>query len=335
MGLSPSMSGAALLDLLLLAGGRALGDDSVTDRARAEYVSGQALVAKQQWGEALAAFERSLELRPHALTLFNLGVCERNLGHYTRARLDFYRATARQAGPGAGELSKNYLDDIAAYEAEIEPLIARIHLVIVPADAALQVDGRPLAGDELVQSARSMAAGILAPGPGLPIPGGEADVALDPGQHVFTLTRTGFASAVLSRAFRAGEQSPLRIEADLLPATLHVRADRAAAVVRIGGYDVGMAPVEVSRPGGIYDVEVARTGFVTYRGRINARPGESFDLEAHLPEQPIPLTQKWWFWTAIGVVVTGAALSTYYLTRPAPTRPEADGGGLGWVAHIP
>lgn len=324
----------ALVGLFLLCPGRVLADDSATDRARAEYVSGQALVANQQWGEALAAFERSMELRPHSLTLFNLGVCERNLGHYTRARLDFFRTRVRQAGPGAGELAKNYLDDITAYEAEIQPLLVHLHLVVLPADAALQVDGRPLAADE-VQPGGGMAEGILAPGPGAAIPGGEVDVLLDPGQHVFTLTRKGFANAVASRAFRAGEQATLRLEADRLPATFHVWADRPSAIVRIGGYDVGMAPVEVSRPAGAYDVEVVRAGFVTYRGRITARPGESFDLQAHLPEQPIALTQRWWFWTGVAAVVTGAALTTYFLTRPAPTRPAADAGSLDWVAHIP
>jgi hypothetical protein len=47
------------------------------------------------------------------------------------------------------------------------------------------------------------------------------------------------------------------------------------------------------------------------------------------------LTGKWWFWTAVGAVVVGSAVGTYYATRPDPERPPVDGGGLGWSVRVP
>ena len=38
---------------------------------------------------------------------------------------------------------------------------------------------------------------------------------------------------------------------------------------------------------------------------------------------------------ASGAVVVGTVLTTYALTRPDPTRPPVDGGGLGWAVRVP
>lgn len=50
-------------------------------------------------------------------------------------------------------------------------------------------------------------------------------------------------------------------------------------------------------------------------------------------EADVGLTQRWWFWT--GVVVAGAAITTYALTRPDPERPAVNGGGLGGAVRSP
>ncbi|HXK20616.1 MAG TPA: hypothetical protein VNG33_22550, partial [Polyangiaceae bacterium] len=60
--------------------------DPALEEARRSYREGVERVQQARWGEALAAFERSETSRKHATTTFNIGACERALGHYTRAR---------------------------------------------------------------------------------------------------------------------------------------------------------------------------------------------------------------------------------------------------------
>lgn len=64
-------------------------------------------------------------------------------------------------------------------------------------------------------------------------------------------------------------------------------------------------------------------------------PGQSLNVSATLREDKPALTQRWWFWTGVGVVVAGAAITTYALTRPDPERPAINGGGLGWAVRSP
>lgn len=305
-------------------------DDELTKRARAEYVAGQKEVEQQHWGEALAAFERSLAVRPHALTIYNIGVCERNLGRYTRARRTLKAAVDRNAASSGNELAASYLEETKGYLALIDQTLARIEVTIEPADATLQVDGRPLFVDE----SGSLVAGIEAPGPGKIPTKARFSLLVDPGTHVFTLTRQGFSTLNVSKTWGATSKDHLELSATKMPARIRVRSDREGSVVRVGGVDVGIAPVEIDRPAGSYDVVVTKVGFVTYKSSVSVRPGEQADLSATLREETIPLTSKWWFWTAASVVVTGAAVGTYYLTRPAPTRSPADGGGLGWVVNV-
>lgn len=324
---------AALSCLALCARPASADDDPSTSKARTEYVAGQKEVEQQHWGEALAAFERSLALRPHALTLFNIGVCERNLGRYTRARRTLKRAIERNVTASGVELAASYLEETTGHLAHIESVLVRIDLGVEPADAALAVDGRPLSLD--AEGSTTMVAGIDAPGPGKVLPKTRFTVLLDPGGHVFTLTRQGFSTINVTKSWPASTKDKLELSAVKLPARIRVRADRDGAVVRVGDVDVGVAPVEVDRPAGAYDVVVTKPGFVTYKSSVDVRPGEQLDLSAQLPQETIPLTKKWWFWTAASVAVAGAATATYFLTRPEPTRPAADGGGLGWVVSVP
>jgi tetratricopeptide (TPR) repeat protein len=68
------------------------GSDAARDEAAAAFKLGTKLVSETKWGEALAAFERAQARVPHAITLFNVGVCERALGRYTAARRTFKAA---------------------------------------------------------------------------------------------------------------------------------------------------------------------------------------------------------------------------------------------------
>lgn len=330
----------ARLSSLLLTCTLALGsvaradDDPQTTRAREEFVKGTDSVHKAQWSEALAAFERSSKLRPHAITTYNVGACERALGQYTRARKTLREALAQNERSQGQELADGLVTEIKGYLDQIDGLLATADVTLDPASAALAVDGRPL---ELDGSTGALVAGLRAPGPGETPPTAAFKLIMDPGVHVITLSRKGYADALVNKTVAPGSSSMLVIALDKLPATFHIEADQPSAIVKFAGADVGAVPIDVSRPGGTYHVEVKRDGFVTYEATVVGQPGEAVNLRARMPPEKPSIVTRWWFWTVAAVVVGGAATATYFLvhTDPAPIRPALNGGALGWTVQTP
>ncbi len=286
-------------------------EDDPTVSARREFVAAADFVREAKWGEALGAFERSAALRPHALTTYNIGACHRALGHYVRARASLRAALAENTERGDKELPASFATQAREYLDEMDRIIAHVDVTVMPPDAELLVDGRP------VQV------------------GGEAhDLELDPGAHLLQVTRQGFARAVVSRTFGAGAHERVRIDLERLPGTLRIAANEAGAVVAVGGLDVGVAPVELSRPSGSYPVLVRKPGFVSYTTTVDLSPGGEARLQASLVRETKPLYARPWFWIAAVGVVGAATVTTFLVTRPEPQPPPPDGGGLGWVVPI-
>jgi hypothetical protein len=304
-----------------------------TAQAREEFVRGTDFVHKEQWAEALSSFERSAKLRSHAVTTYNIGTCQRALGRYTLARKTFRRALDDNTAAGGSQLPNDVVEEIKAEIAQLDGLLASADVKLDPPGASIAVDGRPLDSDPKDPSV--LVAGLRDPGPGAPPPVAAFKLMLDPGAHVITLSRKGYADAFVNQTFRAGSTTPLPLVLDRLPATLHIGADQEGAVVVVNGTDVGVAPVDVSRPAGSYRVVVSKPGFVNYEAQVVAQAGEQVELRAKLPVEKKSLTQRWWFWTAAGVLVLGAAGSiTYFATRPPPPeRPPLNCGGLGWCVQ--
>ncbi len=298
------------------------------EAARDAFRQGATLAKDTQWGAALAAFERSNKLRPSAGTTYNIAVCERALGQYVRARKSFQRALDERKGD---ELSESTIADIKRFTSEIDGLVATIDVSLTPVDAAIAVDGQPLE----VASGTTLLAGTMPAGPGKPPPAGRFKVIADPGAHVFVVAREGFADAVKTITVRPGEKTKLDLTVERLPATLLVSADKKDAVVTVDALDVGVAPVELSRPAGKHHVVVRSSGFVPYEIDASLLPGQKTELRAKLEPEKESILKRWWFWTGLGVVVAGAAITTYAVTRPDPERPPVDGGGLGWAARAP
>src|SRR5438128_1604165 len=114
------------------AAGVATADTAVAEspeigQARALYLEGLKHVRDAQWGEALVAFQRSRTLRPHALTTYNIGACERALGHYTRARQELSRALAENS---ASALPADIVADATVFLEELERLLVHLTLVV-------------------------------------------------------------------------------------------------------------------------------------------------------------------------------------------------------------
>ncbi len=313
---------------LFVASARA--DDAATDtteRARADFVRGVDLAGKGLWGEALGAFEQSAKLRPHALTTYNVATCQRALGEYTRARATYTNALDEDARTGGAELPASYAEEAKTRRADIDALLAHVNITLDSVEATLTIDGRPL-----VVEGSLLVAGIAAAGAGTSPPTAHFEVLADPGAHVITVTRKGFATIAVNRTFLPASRGALDLVMDRLPATLRVSAPQADAIVKLNGRDIGVVPVDTTRPAGNYTLEVVASGFVPYRTNLVLLPGQEANLRAPLSPQPPAITKRWWFWAGAGVlaaVVVGVGVGVFYATR---TTPPPDGGGLGWSA---
>lgn len=303
-------------------------EDPKIVEARAEFTKGAELVQKGAWSEALAAFERSTSLRPHPVTTFNQGVCLRAIGQYVRARAMLKRAISEEQAAGGEQLPDELRTQAHAFLSEIDQILVELSLRVAPVGSSLAVDGRPL---ERTPDGSVWTAGTLPPGQGKPAPKARFRVLLDPGLHVFTLTRKGFTTASVKKEYSPGQRAELDLELSLLPARLNISADAADAVVMLNGLDVGTAPVRLERKGGSYRVLVRKPGYIPYETRVDAKPGDDVNIVGKLRVEEPSLLERWWFWAIAGGVVAGATVGTYFATRPDPERPPPNGGTLGWV----
>jgi len=309
--------------------------DDVED-ARSEFLRGAELVKKSQWAEALAAFEQANKLRPHAVTTYNIGACQRAMGQYTRARETFLRSLAQNDAAQKSELPESLATDTKGFVTEMDGLLATVTITLEPATAAVTFDGRPLVVEDAAAKPPLLAAGVRPAGAGEPPPAATFRVRMDPGSHVMTFTRKGYSDAVVNKTFAPGSSTILPMKLDTLPATIHIASAPSGAVVTVAGTDVGLTPVDVLRPSGSYRVELKKTGFIPFDTQITAHAGEEVNIGPQLPVEHRSITTRWWFWTAIGVVVVGAVVGTALgVTAAQPAmRPEVNGGGLGWKVPV-
>jgi hypothetical protein len=173
-------------------------------QARAAFADGIELARQGRWTDALSALTRSNELRPHAVTTYNIGYCERSLGRYTRARKMLTRALASHEANGEKELSDDLVTAARGYLVESERQIARVTVTVLPETATVKVDGRPL---EIVatEGPRPTAlAGTREVGPAEIVPAKTFDVHIDAGTHVFVVTTNGQGDVATTQTFLPG-----------------------------------------------------------------------------------------------------------------------------------
>jgi hypothetical protein len=182
--------------------------DARVGRAREAFVAGVELAKVGRWNEARALFEQSDELLPHAVTTYNVGFCDRALGHYARAELGFSRALEEDARTPT--LSDELRKSANTLLREIHGRIATATLVVETEGTGLLVDGRPL---ERVPST-SVSAVYLADArdPASPetLERGNVEVRLDPGTHVFQLARAARTGPDVVETFQPGETRMIR-----------------------------------------------------------------------------------------------------------------------------
>jgi len=179
--------------------------------ARAAFAKGIELARQGRWVDALSALTRSNELRPHAVTTYNIGYCERSLGRYTRARKMLAKALADQKASGEKELSLDLVTAARGYWVESEQQIAKVTVTVVPENASVKVDGRPL---EIVATDGPrpvVLAGTRDVGPAEIVPAKIFDVQIDPGTHEFVVSTKDQGDVATTQSFSPGASVAIQL----------------------------------------------------------------------------------------------------------------------------
>jgi hypothetical protein len=168
----------------------ARGIDAAREHSRSAFSSGVAALEDRRPREALALFKRAYELFPHFSTLYNIGLCERELGRPTSAAANF-RRYLKEGGEG---LDVETLGNVQRLLAEAESKIARLTIDVDPR-ADVRIDGSPTQ---------------------------DRNVELDPGEYVVEASAVGRAPFRTRVPLGAGERRALAIVLDPQPVAARV-----------------------------------------------------------------------------------------------------------------
>ena len=164
-----------------------------------------------------------------------------------------------------------------------------------------------------------------------------------PGKHVVRFRKEGFVPTSLKLEVTAGQQ----VSRDVALAkretrgALEIQATPAGAHVFLDGKVVGRAPLTLSQVApGTHTVLIKAAGHRSAEHAVQVGVGKKTVLEAKLPAVPKKppkvasgsIATKWWFWTAIGVVVAGGVTAAILLSQPAGEETPAPAATCIWDA---
>ncbi len=227
--------------------------------ARTSWDNARELFDAQNWAAAKAEYEHTYDLSHNPRVLFNVAVCEKNLGHYIKASAAFRKEIAEASGKvPAGEVEK-----IREVLATLEPLITTLQVTANEPGATLTIDKDEQPGTTPFS----------------------APLTIDVGTHTVKLTKVGFTEISKEQTVSgAGAQ----IDFKLVPTERlgHARIDVSGpvrAALYIDGRDVGNSPFDGDLTDGTHIVEARADEYVTSRQPIVVKYRDKTALVIILP----------------------------------------------------
>jgi tetratricopeptide (TPR) repeat protein len=256
----------------LVAAPPAAGQATATEEqeARTLFERGVEALGQERFADALRAFQAAYRLDPRPMLLYNIGLCQRELGDPVAARATLVRYL-EQAGPeGPADLGEAAREVLAGLDA----LLGTIAVDVDQAGARVFVDGAE--------------AGVA------PLP---EPLRVAPGAHTITAQLAGFESAEQTVTVGAGESLAAALTLRPSPPPLPLPAPDDGGVPSSGWF---WASVGI---GGAATVAAIVTGSLGLQARSDFLDGGSVDLELHDRIVTLGLTTD----VLIGVAGAGAA----------------------------
>ncbi len=231
--------------------------------AQKHWDTALALYQRGQWDGARTSFNAAYDASKNPRVLFNVAVCEKNLGRYARA-IEVFK---KELADGKGQLSTEEESDVKQQIAGLEQFVAQ-----------LTVDVNEPGADVFVDENKVGVSPLAAP------------VSVQLGERHVRATKPGFADARETVELKGGSAG--RVTLKLAPAkqTSLVNVNvvgPSRSVVKIDGKEVGPAPyrgqVEVSASPHEFSAEAP--DFVTAVQSAIVRENEPLNLTLQLSQQ--------------------------------------------------
>ena len=163
-----------------------------------------------------------------------------------------------------------------------------------------------------------------------PLPGA---IELPPGSHTIRVFARGHTEVVDEITITAGETTEYEADLIAIAGMVTVKSNVPGATVAIDGKAAGAVPFDEDVPAGKHEILVQAPGHKPYTQTVELEGGKAFDMNvtleiaaAAIPEDPPgdPVYKTWWFWTIIGTVVVGGAVTGIVLGMPKDVDAEYD-----------
>lgn len=283
------MRATVVILCVLLVGGGALADeqkDAVWHVERGTYLFN----AGDHRG-ALSEFEAAYQISKSWQVLIHIGVTQNRLGRYPEA----LATLERYLKEGGESIPSDQRAQVEKELGAIRALLVRVTLEVLGGAAEVHVDGKPVGTSPL-----------------------SGPLLLGPGEHTFRATRARCVPAQKTVTMASGTSHTVVLKLEPETGVLRVESRPAGGRVSLGGRAVGQAPWEQRLPAERYRIIVALDGYREARREVVLDGGRLRELTITLEPLPRPpWYTRWYWWTAIGVVVTGGVVTAAVLaTRP-------------------
>ncbi|MFO0738114.1 MAG: PEGA domain-containing protein [Labilithrix sp.] len=267
--------------------------DSLKGEAKTAFEDGTRLYKAGKFDEARTKFEAAYKASGDKRLLFNVGVCEKSLGHNVAAVRALEESLVERAS-----LPTDYIEKAQQALAALREHVSNLTVETSAPGATIKVDGEEVTTQPVL---------------------------VDEGEHVVMAQKKGYQSVTEKVTAQGGQ--PIRVALILKAAQIArvcITAERADDTLAIDDRPRGISPLEAELEPGEHHVVVARPGGPTKKVTFVLREGETRELRVTLPEES--KLSPWWFVVG-GVIVAGAA-TTAIIVATRPTKYEGSNVGL-------
>ncbi len=236
-----------------------------------------------RYADALSLYEQAYKTTKNAALLYNMGRAYEGLGDFPKA-LDNLEQFNRDASADL----KARVPKLAELIADVSAHVAGVRVTCTVAGADIRL-GTRIIGTTIVGSK------------GFRVPSGPATLEISaegyfPFKRDLTLAagKTETVDALLASRTEKG--------------VIKIQSPTAGASVTVDGTNWGVVPAEAFVLPGQHRVILQRDGYDTAETNVVLAAGERKDVSVPMVTRET-LTQKWWFWTGVGVVVAGGIVA--------------------------
>lgn len=280
--------------------------ESLTGTAKVDYEAGRILYADGDYSGAALKWEVAYKASNDARLLWNVAAARKAERKYAEVE-----RLVKQYLNESKELTEADRAEAQQLLTTIQAFVADLTVQVNEDGAQVAVDGVPVAQTPMTQPVR-----------------------VDIGQHVVTVTKTGFERAELRHQVTGNTTIPLRLVPEVKEGRLRIITP-ANATVTVDGKRVTSGSWEGVLPSGVHRIEVQAPGKLPYSAETQIVDKQNEVLSVALQDAdpfgpggtPPDLERKSesssaWVWVTLGVLaLAGAGVGAYFLTQEQDTRP--------------